>query len=152
MLAWVVNLICLHHEFWDGPGFHPGTYPLLDPAKIRLFADGNYVFAKAIKHRRLLTNDMSAKLTLIIKWFKDSGLKVIESKTELCLFQRKYQPPVEFEIKNMMLTSKHSMNVLRMAFNSKLNWQTHIKNIITKSIKALNAIKLICRYLRRTNF
>ena len=56
--------------------------------QITLFADDNYVLVWK-KHRGELMHDMSAKLTLTLKWFKDSGLKVNESKKELCLFHRK---------------------------------------------------------------
>ena len=58
--------------------------PLLDLAKITLFADDNQVLVWN-KHRGKLFNEMSAKLT---KLLKDLGLKVNESKRELCLFHR----------------------------------------------------------------
>ena len=38
------------------------------------------------------------------------------------------------------------MNVLGVAFDSKLNWNTQIANTITKANKALNAIKLIRKF------
>ena len=41
------------------------------------------------------------------------------------------------------------MNVLGIAFDCKLNWQTQIKSTITKSKKALNAIKLIRHYFNK---
>ena len=40
-----------------------------------------------------------------------------------------------------MLTSTNSINVLGVAFDSKLNWQYHIKNVTTKEKKAINEIK-----------
>ena len=122
--------------------------PLLDLAKITLFADDNYVLVWN-KHIADLSIEMSAKLALIIKWFKDSGLKVNESKTELCLFHRKDQPPVQILINNVMLTSKPHMNVLGITFDSKLNWQTHIENATTKVKKALHAINLIQKYFNK---
>ena len=103
--------------------------PLLDLSKITLFANDNYVLV-GNKHRGDLKDDMVAKLSLIIKRFKDSGLKVNKLKTELCLFHRKDQPQIEIEINGKMLTSKPSMNVLGVAFDSKLIWQTHIKKTL----------------------
>ena len=50
---------------------------LLDIAKITLFTD----ILVWNKHRGEHIHELSAKLTVIIKWFKDSVLKVNESKT-----------------------------------------------------------------------
>ena len=122
--------------------------PLIDLAKITLFADDNYVIVWN-KHRGDLIIEMTAKLSLIIKWFKDSGLKVNESKTELCLFHRKDQLPIEIDINNTKLISKNSINVLGITFDSKLNWQNQIENVITKAKKALHAIKLVRKYFNK---
>ena len=122
--------------------------PLIDLAKITLFADDNYVIVWN-KHRGDLIIEMTAKLSLIIKWFKDSGLKVNESKTELCLFHRKDQLPIEIEINNTKLISKNSINVLGITFDSKMNWQNQIENVITKAKKALHAIKLVRKYFNK---
>ena len=67
--------------------------PLLDLEKITLFADDNYILVWN-KHKHQLIIDMRKKLENITKWLKDSGLKVNESKTELCLFNRKDHPPL----------------------------------------------------------
>ena len=48
-----------------------------------------------------------------------------------------------------MLTSKNSINVLGVAFDNKLNWQTCIENVTTKAKKVRHTIKLICKYLKR---
>ena len=118
---------------------------LLDLVKITLFANDDYVLVWN-KHRGDLINKMSAKLALIIKWIKDSGLKVNESKTELCLFHRKDKPPIQIVINNAMLTSKHHTNVIGVMFDSKLNWQTHIENATTRAKKALHVINLIRKH------
>ena len=73
---------------------------------------------------------MRLKLEKITKWLRDSGLKVNESKTEMCLFHRKDCPPINIIFNNQVLTSKSQMNFLGVTFDSKLNWQTHIKNTI----------------------
>ena len=62
--------------------------PLLDLAKIKLFGDDSYVLEWK-KHRGELINAMTAELAVIIKWFKDSWLKVNESKMDLCLYHRR---------------------------------------------------------------
>ena len=47
------------------------------------------------------------------------------------------------------IISIKSMNVLGVRFNSKLNWQTHIQHAMTKSKKALQAIKITRKYFSK---
>ena len=115
--------------------------PLVDLEKLTLFAYDNYVLVWN-KHRgQLLIAEMQSKLEKITKSLKDSGLKVNESKTELCLFHRKDQMPITINLNNEPLTTKPHMNVLGVAFDCKMNWQTQIEQTITKAKKALNATK-----------
>ena len=123
--------------------------PLLDLVKITLFADDNYVITWN-KHRVNLISEMQTKLKIITDWLRDSGLKVNEIKTELCLFHRRDQPFVQLMVNDQVITSKNSMNVLGVEFDCKLNWQTHIDNAILKSKKALNAIKIIRKHFNKT--
>ena len=66
--------------------------PMFDLAKMTLFADDNYLICwnKTIQE---LIDDMTKTIELVIKWLRQSGLKVNDSKTELCLFYRKEQSP-----------------------------------------------------------
>ena len=50
-----------------------------------------------------------------------------------------------------MLTTKNRMNVLGVTFDSKINWQTHIENAITKAKRVLYIIKLISKHLTKMN-
>ena len=64
---------------------------------------------------------MSEKLTLITKWLKESGLKVNESKTELCIFHRRENTNGRLVIDGVLIESKNEINVLGITFDSKLN-------------------------------
>ena len=86
---------------------------------------------------------MQAKLEIITTWLRDSGLKVNEQKTGLCLFYKKDTPPVEIIINNVPVKSTTTMNVLGVCFDSKLLWSKHISNAINKANLALHSIKLI---------
>ena len=66
--------------------------PLLDLTDITLFADDNYALVWN-KNVEALKIDMQLKLEFITKWLVDSGMKVNEQKTEMCLFHRKDNPP-----------------------------------------------------------
>ena len=92
---------------------------------------------------------METKLTLITKWLIDSGLKVNQTKMELCQFYRKDTPAVEIRVDNIIIKSKDNMNVLGVIFDSKLTWAKHIATQESKSACALHAIKLIRKYFNK---
>ena len=94
-------------------------------------------------------SEMESKLKTITKWLTDSGLKVNESKTELCHFYRKDTTQVEITVNNVVITSKDNMNVLGVIFDSKLTWSKHIANQVSKSSRALHTIKLIRKYFNK---
>ena len=75
---------------------------LLDHAKITLFVDDNYIL-ECNKHKEQLTVKMEEKLEIITNWFRDSVMKDIVSKMEMCLFHWKDQPP-----SNLYLMAKSS--------------------------------------------
>ena len=62
--------------------------PLLGLTDITLFADDNYAL-EWNTCKEALKNTMQLKLELITDWFKQSGLKLNEENTELCMFHRK---------------------------------------------------------------
>ena len=119
--------------------------PLFDLAKMTKFADDNFI----IKCNTVLTaliNDMKQTLEMIIKWLKDSGLKVNDSKTELCLFHRADTRRIVIDINGSLVTSNPTINVLGVIFDSKLQWGQQIANVIMKSNKAKHAIFLIRKF------
>ena len=119
--------------------------PLLDLTYLTLFADDNYI-VRSNTTLEALINDMKLSLEMITKWLKESGLKVNEGKTEVCLFHIRDQPQIEIVVNNVTIKTRSSMNVLGVQFDSKLQWNTHIQNVKTKLKKALQAIYLIKRY------
>ena len=115
--------------------------PIFDVTNLSDFADDNYAltWCKNIENTIAL---MSDKLQLVINWLTDSGLKVYESKTELCLFYRKDTPPIEITINNVTVKSSKTINVLGVMFDHKLTWSNHISNQINKANRALHAIRI----------
>ena len=96
-----------------------------------------------------LIAEMQTKLVIIIEGLRVSGLKVNESKTELCLFYQKDQNPIQVILNKQLLTSKPSVNILGISFDCKLNWQIQLENSITKAKRPPNAIKLIHKHFNR---
>ena len=93
---------------------------------------------------------MGRKLIKIIKWLKDSGLKVNESKTELCIFHRRENTNGRLEIDGVLIESKNEINVLGITFDSKLQWIPQVSRAIKGANKSLQAIKLIRKYFTST--
>ena len=73
-------------------------------------------------------------------------LKINETKTELCLFYRNDHAPVTITVNNINLTSKSSINVLGVQFDSKLSWSDQVNKSINKAKKAYHAINPIKKY------
>ena len=119
--------------------------PLFDLINLTNFADDNFVI-RWNKCLEALIIDMKKELEVMTKWLKDSGLKVNESKTEICLFHRLDCRQVCLNINQTIITSLPSMNVLGVSFDSKLNWSCHINTCVKKARNALHAIKLIKPY------
>ena len=61
--------------------------PLFDLTELSNFADDNFALTWHT-NKQSTVNAMELKLNLIVNWLKDSGLKVNETKTEVCLFHR----------------------------------------------------------------
>ena len=93
-----------------------------------------------------LIDNLERKLEMVTKWLRGSGMVVNESKTEICLFHKNDQPSISVRVMNELVTSKKTMNVLGVIFDSKLTWDSHISSAIAKAKKSLFALRLLKRY------
>ena len=121
--------------------------PLFDLEKLSNYADDNYI-VKWNTNLEVLIKDMKKTLESITKWLKDSGLKVNEKKTEMCVFHRSVSRIINFQLNGTEIKSTPNIKVLGVIFDSKLQWTAQISNVIRKSDRALNAIKLIKNYFK----
>ena len=78
------------------------------------------------------------------------GLVVNCGKTKICIFHRYDQPTIQVRVADNIVKSKKSVNVLGVTFDSKLTWAEHISNTISKSNKALHAIRMIKFFFTRS--
>ena len=122
--------------------------PVFDITDMYNFADDNFIIQAHI-NKTFLCENMQTELIKLVKWLKGSGLKVNESKTELCLFYKLDVAPVTLNISGNVISSKTSMGVLGVIFDSKLQWVQHIASAIKKANQALSAIKLIKKYFTK---
>ena len=93
--------------------------------------------------------ELGRKLERIIRWLKDSGLKVNESKTELCIFHRTNNTEGRLIVDNETIESKNEINVLGITFDSKLQWIPQVSRAIKGANNSLQAIKLIRKYFSK---
>ena len=86
------------------------------------------------------------KLENCIKWLVQSGMKVNEAKTSLCLFHGRDTAPIEIIVNGAIIKSSCTINVLGVLFDQKLQWSEHISLCTSKSSKALTAVRMIKKY------
>ena len=119
--------------------------PLHDLTELDMFADDNFPIVTG-KNIEDIKSNFKVKIELIANWLKNSGLKVNESKTELCLFSRTTMPNITISINGVNVQSKQSMNVLGVQFDAQLNWSDQVSRVTTKAKQSLHAIRIIKKY------
>ena len=67
-------------------------------------------------------NRIIAKTERTIKWMNSSGLKVNQSKTEICIFHRTQTKILNININNTIITTTETMNILGISFDCNLKW------------------------------
>ena len=92
---------------WSGCAVY--VSPLFDLTKLTNFADDNFIIRMG-RSIRELAETMKTSLEVIITWLKDSGLKVNESKTEMCFFHRSESRIVEVLIGDKLIKSVNEIN------------------------------------------
>ena len=71
-------------------------------------------------------------------WMKHTFMKV-----------SKNHPPVRSQVNTQSILTKNTMNVLGVLFDSKLQWQAQVQNLITKTKRSLHAIIWIRKYFNK---
>ena len=122
--------------------------PLFDLFDIVNYADDNYI---GNENENLATAMLNVKLKTegICDWLSNSGLKINEEKTEICIFHRRNVMCKTFTIKNSTIVSKNTINILGLIFDSKLRWHEQVDHAIKSSNTNLYAIKVIRKYFNQ---
>ena len=82
---------------------------------------------------QILELTMEASLNNIVAWLTRSGLKVNESKTEICLFTRTANTYLIITILGQQIKTLNQMSVLGLIFDSKLLWGPQITSTLSKA-------------------
>ena len=123
--------------------------PIYNIVKITTFADDNYAVETG-KTKDLALKQLERKLNIAVKCLKESGLKVNEKKTELCVFHRVENVGGTLLVDGILVNSRNEINVLGITFDSKLQWIPQISRAINGANKSLQAVKLISKYFNKT--
>ena len=134
-----LNGICsmfydLHSGIIQGSILGPFLYtvyvsPLFDITDLSSFVDDNFVI-KWNSNLTELKEDMSNALDQIIKWLKGSGLKVNQTKTEICIFHKNSCQMSSILVDGILVQTSDSINVLGV----ELQWSKHISKTIKKGL------------------
>ena len=119
--------------------------PVYDLLSCFTYADDNYSIETGSDVNQTV-GKVKFKVETLISWLAGSGMKVNTNKTEFCIFHRNDTAPVIVNLAGYNVTSKNTIKVLGVLFDSKLNWAAHIENTIQKCKKTLQAIRLISDY------
>ena len=98
--------------------------PLFEIEDLVTYADDNYMGEehKCIKEA---ISKIIEKTERVMRWMSSSGLKINESKTEICIFHRSQTITMDVIIDNTSLTSKDTINILGIVFDCNLKWNQH---------------------------
>jgi len=112
--------------------------PMFDNFEATSFADDSYI-ADYDENVNILAIKLGQKATNLALWFKASGLKVNESKTEFCVFHKNKKSKVSLSVCGTQVTQSESIKILGVIFDQNLNWSIHINDLI-KKLKGINSI------------
>jgi hypothetical protein len=74
--------------------------------------------------------------------------EVSQSKTETGLFFKQDCLPIKLNLGDTSITTKKSVNILGLTFNSKLQWSNHVATVTLKANCSIYVVKNICKHLK----
>jgi hypothetical protein len=113
------------------------------------FADDNFII-RWNPNLGALKEEMARALSVIIKWLKGSGLKVNQSKREMCIFKINLSQATQIMIDGKLVKTRDLIDILGVEFHSKSKLSNHDTKAIKKSYKSLHAIEIIKKYIPKT--
>jgi hypothetical protein len=109
------------------------------------YADDTYTITSA-KTKENAAAELGKALTMITQWFKSSGLKVNEGKTEIAIFYKNNCNPAEVLIINTTVRTKDTIKVLGITMDTTLSWHEQVNNTVNNVQSRINAIRKIQRF------
>ena len=119
--------------------------PVFELKNVVAYADDTYTMTSSGSKENLLT-DIGEALTAISLWFRRSGLKVNEEKTEIAIFYKDNCNPEDVLINGMIVRTKGTIKVLGITMDTTLTWNEHINNTISNVQSKIHAVRMIQRF------
>ena len=91
--------------------------------------------------------ELGKALTMMSLWFKNSGLKVNEEKTEITIFHINNCNPADVLINGTNVRTKNTIKVLGIVMDTTLTWHEHVSNTVNNIQSKIHAIRRIQRYI-----
>ena len=84
---------------------------------------------------------------ILIKWFKDNGMKLNEEKCKLLILSKKSNNNTEIILGNETIKNSKSEKLLGITIDEKLTFNEHIGNLCKKASQKLHALARILKYM-----
>jgi hypothetical protein len=116
--------------------------PFVKEKNATTYADDNYQVAIS-KSKKDTLEALQRKVIEAEHWMSGSGLKVNVEKTEMVIFHRYETSRGEIRVANTVITSKSTMKVLGIHFDSRMSWDIQVDSAILNSRKSLHALRSV---------
>ena len=88
----------------------------------------------------LAIRNVKTKTEAVIKWMTSSGLKINETKTEICIFHRNKSITANISINQEIIPSTKTINILGILFDNNLKWNQQYQKAVKEANVNLYAI------------
>ena len=122
--------------------------PVLEHNKTVAYADDSYTLISGTS-KKDVTTEIGTVLTKISLWFKDSGLKVNEEKTEITIFYKNNSHQENVILNGKIIRTKDTIKVLGVTMDSTLSWHEHVSTVINRVQSRIHAVRVIQRYFEK---
>ena len=122
--------------------------PILEHGKMVAYADDSYTIING-KTKGQVTAEIGTVLTEMSLWFKNSGLKVNEEKTEVAVFYKNNCSSENVTLNGKIIRTKDVIKVLGVTMDTTLSWHEHITGLVSRMQSKIHAIRVIQRYFTK---
>ena len=119
--------------------------PLLEQEDLVAYADDTYGQQHG-KDKKVVVKQLQEQLNKLMKWFKASGLKINEDKTEFIVFYHRDVTQVTINLSGKEIKSSQKIKVLGILFDSKMDWSATVEKTVKSARKACQGVRMIRRY------
>ena len=113
------------------------------------FADDNTLY-KCSDYISQAKRDIEAQCSLIIRWFNENSMKINPEKCHAFILWKEIMPEnFTIPVGDVHIVPEHEVTLLGITLDSRLNFNTHINNILKEVSEKVNALLRIAKYLNK---